>query len=375
MKTSIPRWSKEELFANCDEYYASVLRDIDNAKVSIDVEMYIFRIDLIGRPIAEALLGAASRGVRVRLLVDSIGTGAAAFEVAKYFERTMVELRFYRRFFAYGWLPSPWRLNRRNHRKAWIFDSVAAYVGSANVDQCHLSRVRGGSGWRDMSLRFEGPEIEMLVKAFEAAWTKPNLLPAKTKRIRLRDLIRKREGHENDLIHLNDTFWRRRIQRHENRKRLMKAKERVWLGNAYFAPHHSFVSLLRKLARRGVDVRVLVPRHSDIFFMPLITFSYYQLLLESGVKLYEYLPGVYHAKVYVIDDYMTVGSSNLDYRSVLYNLEVDVCVRQSETMLALTQSLEEDFLNSEQITLKMIRAKPWYLRFFARILSLFRYWV
>lgn len=375
MKKAQECWLDEELFLDSADFYQSILKDIAGVQDTLDVELYIFEFDRIGSEIAYALSAAAERGVRVRLLVDSVGSASSGDEIEAYFAGTKVDLRWYRRFFAAGWIPAPWRLNQRNHRKTWIFDKKISYVGSANVADCHLPVSLGGEGWKDASVRFVGHEMDVLNDAFELAWTKPSLLPGRGRHAKARKLGDDTEGCDNDLVHLNDTAKRRRALRKENRKRLLRAQKRVWLGNAYFAPHQRFVRALRKVAKKGVDVRVLVPRHSDVFIMPIITFSYYEFLLKGGVKLYEYLPTVYHAKVRLIDDHAVVGSSNLDYRSIFYNLEGDVCLTLESTQKKLEADFEADLAKSAPITLDTIRATPWWFRTLAHVLSILRYWV
>lgn len=363
-------WATETLLFGGKAYYESLLRDIVQAKFSIDAEVYIFDPDKIGLKIAEALIEAADRGVRVRLLVDAAGSAFGAEALEDIFAKSNVQLKWYGRFLAGGWLPAPWRLNRRNHRKVWIVDSSSAHIGSANVTESHLEYPLGGENWKDISLRVEGKEISFLESAFESAWSGWS---ASYQSSRAKNSSKTKEAPK--LLELNDKFSRRLKLRKNLKVSMNLAKKRVWFANAYFAPNPQFVTSLVKAAHRGIDVRVLVPRVSDVFLMPIITFSYYEKLIKAGVKLYEYLPSVYHAKTRMIDDEAVIGSTNLDYRSFFYNLEVDAMVSHKNNIEMLAEDMQKDFLNSELVTLEKIRARPFWYRWLAKCLSLLRAWV
>ncbi|HVJ65205.1 MAG TPA: phospholipase D-like domain-containing protein [Bdellovibrionota bacterium] len=368
------RWHEESLFTHGDEFYVSLIADIASAREQIDMEMYIYRLDGLGRRVSEALIGAARRGVRVRLLVDAIGSAFELEGLEAFFAETGVQLRFYRRFIVGGVLTPLANLNRRNHRKTALIDRRWAYVSSANVSSVHLSRAAGGESWKDVSARVSGEGVLALEAAFEVAWTKPSWRPGLGRRHKRRE-FEAREGHADDLVHLNDTRSRRRSLRLENKLRILQARERVWIANPYFAPHHSELRALKNAARRGLDVRVLLPKVSDVFFMPFVTFAYYKTLLRAGVKVYRYLPSVLHEKLRIIDDHHMIGSSNFDFRSLLYNLECDVMVTHPENQQKLERDFESSLLHAEALTVGEIERTSIFTKILATIFSLFKYWV
>lgn len=368
------RWAKESIHLQNEAYFTTLFADICHAQATIDVEMYIFNHDELGQRIIAALLEAADRGVRVRVLVDSVGSAGSSTKLYEVFQNTPIEIRFYHRFFKRGMLNTLTKLNRRNHRKTWVFDGALAHLGSVNISMVHVPKAQGGGGWQDATLRVEGEAVDTIIESFVVAWTKPSVLPGKGRRPSARKLLDQSEGHDGDLVHFNDTTHRRISLRWENKKRLRETTARIWLANPYFAPHRGMIRALRMAAKRGVDVRIIVPKESDVFFMPLLSFTYYKVLLEAGVKIYRYLPAMLHSKIRITDEHYVLGSSSLDYRSLLYNLESDIVVTHEVNQAALQCEVQKYIANSETITLATIENTPWYIRWLSSVFSLIKYW-
>jgi cardiolipin synthase len=131
--------------------------------------------------------------------------------------------------------------------------------------------------------------------------------------------------------------------------RVQSAQNRIWITNAYLAPSTPLLRALAKAAQRGVDVKILVPRKSDVFFMPWVTAAHYPKLLKSGIQVFEYIPSFLHAKVALIDDWAIVGSSNLNRRSLIHDHEVDVVVSKPSSIQNLEERFMKDLTQSEQI--------------------------
>lgn len=337
------------------------------------MESYIFEYDELGRRLIRKLAAAARRGLRVRVLVDALGSSGSTDSLAKAFEKTRVEFRIYHPLFGVGPLRF-WRTyNRRNHRKVWLFDGREAWLGSMNVSRNHLAELAGASAWRDFGLRIEGPDVSALGEAFEKAWNRRKV------RRELPDLgaFLRRRVSENagGRILLNDSLVRRLGNFRALIRRIRSARKRVWFASAYFVPKLTLVRALSAAAKKGLDVRVLVPRDSDVFFIPWITATYYFVLLRRGVKLYEYLPGMYHGKAQLIDSWAAIGSSNLNHRSILHDLEVDVALRIPASRDRLEKELRRDFARSERLDLKTLEDTPLLKRLVGSFLLLFRFWM
>ena len=176
-------------------------------------------------------------------------------------------------------------------------------------------------------------------------------------------------------IRLNDTLLKRRRNYNLILRQLRGATRRIWLASPYFVPRLSLVRALCGAARRGVDVRIMVPKNADVFFMPWLASTYFLGLLNAGVKIYEYLPRFAHAKVQVIDDWATLGSTNLNHRSLHHDMEVDVIVTLPENRRRLEDELVRAFDQSKIVTPGSLRETPWFQAIASRLFLLFRRWL
>jgi cardiolipin synthase len=152
----------------------------------------------------------------------------------------------------------------------------------------------------------------------------------------------------------------------------VNATEKIWITNAYFVPDGSLVRALRAAAHGGVDVRIMVPRFSDVIFIPWVASAFHLGLLKAGVRVFEYQRSILHAKTVVIDSWGLVGSSNLNHRSLLHDLEVDVVVNTEEARGVLEQHFIEDMGNSVEVTLETWSHRPYIERMLGRLLLFFR---
>ena len=160
------------------------------------------------------------------------------------------------------------------------------------------------------------------------------------------------------------------------KSKIENANVRIWLANAYFSPEFKLQICLEEAAKRGVDVRLMTSgNNSDVFFMPFISRLFYQKSLKAGIKLYEYLPAFFHGKVFFIDDYVTIGSSNFNHRSIFHDLEVDVIVGDLENKNIIKDDLEKCFLSSKRINEDFVQEIPYWQTLIARVLSVFKYWL
>jgi cardiolipin synthase len=360
-------WKSETLLFDGDEYFQCLFEEWSRAERTIDFETYIFDDDNIGAEVARQLKMASDRGIRVRLLVDGIGAGGWWQTRGVELEKSGVEVRVYhplmltqlwRRMMIDLRLIVPERkpkrslvlrrLNRRNHRKVSIIDGRIAFVGSVNVSDTHLSAFKGQDAWRDTSVRLEGPGIAELLVAFDHAWKRSQSV-GETRPFKIRFSFRRRTGDFASAVSLNYTMRLRRISHGKFQTLLSSSETRIWVSNAYLAPPSNIQRLLIKAARRGVDVRVLVPSRSDVWFMPFIARAYYRPLLKSGVRVFEYQPRFLHAKSLVVDNQVLIGTSNLNRRSFLHDLEVDVRIDNPSTVDKLSGKYLLDIRESIEI--------------------------
>lgn len=361
------KWDDEHIIFDGDEYFSELIQAIEQAKESVDLETYIFNPDVLGRRVDTALTQAARRGVKVRLLVDGVGAAAwiekrspdlGTFGVqVRIFHPVRIASAFLRFLWNRGYWSQPperrrflWRVNRRTHRKLCIIDGQTAWVGSLNISALHCKSHSGPHAWRDTAARVSGEPVRDLIFGFEHAWIRSHTPNGKrhwaeswTRRLSPRAKL------HSPLVRLNYTARMRRRNLREFLVRLQTARSRIWITTPYLAPTPAVLRALIRAARNGADVRILHPRKSDVFFMPWVASVYYRPLLKSGVRIFEYLPRFLHAKSVLIDDWATVGTSNMNRRSLLHDLEVDVVLSHESSKKILEQEFLTDLRSSEEI--------------------------
>ena len=374
---------QETIFANGSTHFEQMIEDINQAQTSIRLETYIFQKDPLGMRITKALSEAAERGVKVEVLVDGAGGPFLATHYATSIEKSGGEVRVFHPYpwqlwnysrsyiklpFLVKWIYLFLKANKRNHRKTCIIDDKIGYIGSMNITKDHISRDEGGNAWRDTSVRLENVNFESLNKAFESAWSHRSIPE------RIKDIFH--HIRRDPIFRLNYTWLRRRILYKNLLRKIRQCKKRIWITNAYFVPDNILLRRIKEAAHNGVDVRILLPKKSDVFVMPWASSTFYYSLLKAGVRIFEYLPSNLHAKTLILDNWMLVGSSNLNYRSLLHDLEIDVKVRQKQSKDRLVSLFLDDLKHSKEISITDLGAhRPWSQRLLGRIVLYLKYWI
>lgn len=375
-------WDTEEIFFEGDDYFNRLIEDIDRAQQYITVEMYIFNDDELGHLISEKLIAASKRGVKVQIIVDGIGSISFFDKMNERFRREGLfvkmynPLPFYHPY--YGKLTvlrkaqvigiRAWRLNNRNHRKIITIDYAIMYTGSFNIT-AEPTRFFKEKAWKDMGVRVTGDYVKYAVLNFKRTW-------------KLRDYFRykkqlkgkKEYFWKTSPMRLNQTVFMKNFFYRDFLKRIHRAKTRIWFMTPYFIPKRRLIRALGKAAKRGVDVRILISQKTDVRFFRWLQYFYYSYLLSKGVKVYQYTESVLHAKNYIIDDYISIGSTNLNHRSFLHDLEVDLVIMDEENK----NKVGEHFLTSSnsqtEVTLDSLTQRPLWDKILSRLFFLFKYW-
>ncbi|WP_423062859.1 phospholipase D-like domain-containing protein [Candidiatus Paracoxiella cheracis] len=373
----------EQIFSNGKNHFDALLNDIAHAKKSIDLETYAFHNDHLGQQIATALAAAAKRGIKVRILVDGCGSPLWSTSFAKMLEQTGAVTKVFHPFpwqlwnwsrsvvklpLLLKWIYLILKINFRNHRKVCVIDKKIAYIGSFNISKHHLETSEGGDNWRDLSVRLSGIDISELNKAFNGAWHH------RTVRERIRDIFR--QVRKDPPIRLNYTRHRRRILYKNLLRKIAQCKQRIWITNAYFVPDNFLLKKLKDAAQSGIDVRILLPRNSDVMMMPWASSTFYYSLLKAGVRIFEYLPSMLHAKSLILDNWMLIGSSNLNHRSLLHDLEADINITTPDAKQTLEQQFLSDINQSREISLDSWNTmRPRRQRIMGRLVLYMKYWI
>lgn len=335
-----------------DEFFQQLITDINDAELSICVEFYIFHSDVTGERVIQALLNAARRGVRVRVLVDGVGS-FPYWNLRRHFRGSTAAFRIFKPVGLFTVLRSGF--HRRNHRKLVLIDDRIAYTGGMNVGDELSMEVRGPRRWRDTMIRVEGGGFHLLRKSFDEIW---NFCGKKSYGLMPRSRI-----HAGELKELNplssscpDIFFLsnhsralRRTQRRILIQLIKHARERIYIGSAYFVPARSILWLLRRKAAQGVDVRIMTAGKSDVWLARQAGRSTYGRLLKHGIRIFEYQHRMYHAKINILDHRIMIGSTNMDYRSFLHNLELDAWLCRKDAAEEALHQWHTDELSCERI--------------------------
>jgi len=349
--------------------YSAMFAAIRGARDHINLETYIIEDDEIGRQFADLLLEQQGRGVQVNIIYDSVGgfnTPKAFFErltqggIAVLEFNPISPLR----------VRKQWLVNNRDHRKLLIVDGRTAFIGGINISSVYsLGSVAKRPAkaaadtveWRDTHIQIEGPVVGELQKLFMETWEKQRGKPLAQKdyfpalRAQGNEIVRAIGSTPDDpysLIYLTLIAA------------IGNAEKQVYLTNAYFVPDPQLLKSLIDAAGRGVDVKLILPSHSDSAVVFHAGRSHYSSLLEGGVKLYERNGALLHSKTAVIDGvWSTVGSTNLDWRSFLDNDEINAVILGREFAQKMQAQFARDLAASEAIDLESWERRPLSFRF------------
>jgi cardiolipin synthase len=352
--------------------YPAMLAAIASAQHTITLETYILRDDGTGRRFIEALCARARAGVEVLLLFDAWGSSVSD-ESLELLRDAGVRLRaFHPVRFTLGLRRVFARVMRRNHRKSLVVDGRIGFTGGLNVSDEYAAVADGGEGWRDTHLRILGPAAQQLETLFLTTWKRqkgPRYDEAR---------FRRPPPPACAAISVigNDFALHQKSIRKAYLEAFGRAKERLFLTQAYFLPPGKLLKAMYRAVRRGVRVAVIVAAATDVKAVLWGARGLYPKLLKNGVEVYEWQGRVLHAKTTVADGtWSTVGSSNLDALSLRQNLEVNAVVVDEAFGEAMESLFLEDLAHCERITLATV--KGWGLRH--RVLSWlafqFRHWL
>jgi cardiolipin synthase A/B len=327
--------------------YDAMIDDIGRAQHHVHLEYYIFMPDISGALIRDALVACAARGVRVRLLLDAIGSGACSRAFLAPLTQAGGEVAWFHPTRFWRFWSRPW-LNLRTHRKIVVIDSRIAYTGGINVADEQNDRLHSDA-YRDLHLRIEGDAARALQLVFSEDW-----VYATERREFISDIARTLPEASPGSISAQvltsgpDSSWEAIHRLHVGL--IHAACTRVWLVTPYFVPGEAAMMALTSAALGGLDVRLMVPKMSDSRLVTLAARSYYDDLLAAGVKIYEYGPRMLHTKALLVDEAsLIVGSANFDHRSFRLNFEVSVLFQDRGLGARLKTLIEGEFASAPRV--------------------------
>lgn len=341
------------LLADGQAAYAAMFKVLRNAKDHINLESYIVEDDETGRKFADLLLQKQREGVQVNLIYDSVGSMNTPDAFFKRLRDGGILVVGFNPVNPLKGLDN-WALTQRDHRKILIADGNVAIIGGINISKVYssspLKRKRNAKApihWRDTDIQVNGPAVAEFQKLFLDTWSKQNG-PKLAERNYFPTL--KEEGNALVRVIGSTPGESNRVPFIVYVSAVSFAEHSIHLTNSYFMPDRQIVKALSEAAVRGVDVKLILPGTTDSMLALHAQRHYYSALLKSGVKIYEHTTSLLHAKTAVIDKvWSTVGSTNMDYLSMLHNDEVNAIILNREFAVEMEKMFVKDLADSKQI--------------------------
>jgi cardiolipin synthase len=349
------------------------------AKDSINLETYLFDQDPLGMKFAELLIAKQKSGVQVNIIYDCVGTLGTPQAFFDRMQEAGIRLLPFQPV-SPTHRPWRWRLNNRDHRKILVVDGKVAFAGGVNITKAYSSnsgfRSQAGSGstlgWRDTHIQIEGPAVAALQWMFLDNWASqkegdlpardyfPTLVPEGNKVLRV---LRSQPGSNQEVFKAYFLA-------------ISGATTSIHITAAYFVPDHQVLKSLLDAAKRGVDVKIILPSVSDSWLASNAGHSLYARMLKAGIRIFELKTSVLHAKTAVIDgNWSTVGSTNIDMRSFLHNKEVNVVVMGDDFGKEMESAFRDDLQDSLGILPGQWKQRPVSHRFKEWFAKLMSYWL
>ncbi|MDE7426378.1 MAG: cardiolipin synthase [Muribaculaceae bacterium] len=337
-----------KIFTDGAEKLESLLADLRSATTSINLQYYIIADDETGRKVAQVLKERAAAGVKVRVIYDHVGSFRTRSRFFKDLRKAGVEAY---PFFKVSFPQLGTKINWRNHRKICIIDDRVGYIGGMNLADRYVHGSSLGK-WRDTHLRVEGRFTAALTYSFAVDWAfmgrrlelaekeLPRQSAPESEHTHTAAMQLVTSGPTGQWSNLAFLFLRA----------IAGAKKRIFIQTPYFLPTEALLKALQQAALAHVDVRLMIPRHTDSRMLTLASASYITECLRAGIKIYFYEGGMLHSKTMIVDDELsTVGSTNFDFRSFEHNFESNAFIYSKEVNRALVNAFMSDLGQSRRV--------------------------
>ncbi len=324
--------------------YRLLNQEIAGASEHVHLEYYIFQPDRTGTALRDALAERAQAGVKVRLLLDAVGSGSTSRAFLKPLIDAGGEVAWFHPMRIHWFWQRPW-LNLRSHRKIVVIDGAIAYTGGINITD-EEDESLGDIAYRDLHLRLEGDVVRSLQLVFLEDWAYATGKPLLH--------IRFPDSNPGNIVAQvvvsgPDSPWEAIHRLHV--AAIHAARRRVWLVTPYFVPGEAAMMALTSAALGGLDVRLLVPKETDSRLVTHAARSYFDDLMAAGVKILEYGPRMLHTKALLCDDDLAIiGSANFDHRSFRLNFESSVMFHDQGVVADLAELIEHDCASCTTVT-------------------------
>lgn len=355
-----------EIFTDGESKFKALIKDISGAETFIHLQYYIFANDKLGKSIQQLLMEKARQGVKIRILYDDVGCWKVKSRFFKEMRKAGIEIK---PFFKVTFPQLANKLNYRNHRKVAVIDGKIGYIGGMNIADRYCDGLSWGI-WRDTHARIKGPAVYGLQSAFSIDWsftTREFLSEAcyypPVEGCGDTDMQILTSGPLGEWKEIAISFL----------KAIANARECIYIQTPYFLPTDSLLKALQAAALAKVDVRLMIPSHSDSRLLQYASQSYLKEILRAGIKVYFYQGGFLHAKSLIIDnEFSSLGSTNFDFRSFDHNFEINAFLYSPETNAQMKKIFINDMRQCRRITLNRWKRRPLATKVaesFARLMS------
>lgn len=354
-----------QFFTECSDKFEHLIRDIENAKKHIHIEYYAFDDDEIGKKVRNVLVEKSLQGVEVRLIYDSFGSRKTKKAFFEEFRKAGIEVEPFLKL-ALPKITS--RLNFRNHRKIVVIDGEIGYIGGMNVADRYIDGFKWGV-WRDTHVRIQGKGVQGLQSIFLIDWffVSQTLITSRKYFPELPSF-----GKISMQTVNSGPLREEREISHGILQAIYDAQKSIFIQTPYFIPPESLLEALQAAAIRGLDVRVMLPKKSDVKLVHLTTLSFVKEALQAGIKIYFYEKGFLHSKLMVFDESLTlIGSVNFDSRSFEHNFEAEAFIYDNDVAKEAIEIFVEDQRYSQIASLREWVKRPKKLRFIESFMRLF----
>lgn len=345
--------NRVEILTNGNEKFQALFNALEGAKNHIHLSYYIFKDDEIGADVLKILSRKVAEGIEVRVLLDGLG----GLSVAGSFMRSMRKAGIQAEWFfpvRFPFISS--KLNFRYHRKIAVVDGSTGFIGGLNIGDEYLSRNAKSGFWRDTHIKLEGDSVHSLQAIFLNDW-----YFAARQKVQGEYYFPSVNILQNTPIQIiaggPDSNWSTNLQGFV--AAINMAKRKIYIETPYFIPEESLLMALKTAALSGLDVRIIVQGIPDHKITYWAMHSYFEELLQTGIKIYSYIKGTLHAKILLIDEHIaSVGSTNVDMRSFYLDFEICAFMYDQSLVERLRIDFAQDLNDSEEYVLNNFRGRP-----------------
>lgn len=368
--TPIYNHSESLYFESGEKYFHQLVKELKQAKHYIFLEYFIIQEGIMWNTILEILKEKVKMGVDVRIIYDDLGCiMTLPYKYDKKLESYGIKCAIFNPFVPI--LSS--RFNNRDHRKITVIDGHTAFTGGINLADEYINAYPKYGHWKDTGILIKGEAVWNFTVMFLTIWDSIKKENSSFNKYKA-EVYQEKEIFNDGYIqpYMDSPFDNETVGESIYLNLINKAKKYIYITTPYLVIDNEMVTAICLAAKSGIDVKIITPHIPDKHYVHAVTRSYYNTLLESGVEIYEYTDGFIHAKSFLVDGlYGTVGTVNLDYRSLYLHFECGVWMYKTSSL----KDLKKDFLKtlqiSELVSIEKCRNRKWYHRFILAVMRIF----